>query len=103
MGGLLKDDVRQQLTGMPGLKKLPILGPLFRSRDYLRHETELVIIVTPYLVKPVGRPALSRPDDGFTTSTDKNAYLLGHLNSIYGGPGNAPTGSYQGHYGYIYE
>ncbi len=103
MGGLLQDDVRQTLNGLPGLKNLPIIGSLFRSRDYLRHETELVIIVTPYLVKLVGRPALARPDDGFTTSTDSNAMLLGHLNSIYGGPGNAPTGAYQGHYGYIYE
>jgi pilus assembly protein CpaC len=103
MGGLLQDDIRQAINGVPGLKNLPILGSLFRSRDYLRQETELVIIVTPYLVKPVGRPALSRPDDGFSTSTDANALLLGHLNNIYGGPGNAPTGSYQGHYGYIYE
>jgi pilus assembly protein CpaC len=103
MGGLLRDDIRQAINGVPGLKNLPVLGTLFRSRDFLRQETELVIIVTPYLVKPVGRPALARPDDGFSAPTDSNAILLGHLNSIYGGPGNAPTGNYQGHYGYIYE
>jgi pilus assembly protein CpaC len=103
MGGLLRDDIRQAINGVPGLKNLPVLGALFRSRDFLRQETELVIIATPYLVKPVGRPALARPDDGFSASTDSNALLLGHLNSIYGGPGNAPTGNYQGHYGYIYE
>lgn len=103
MGGLLQDDIRQAINGVPGLKNLPILGTLFRSRDYQRRETELVIIATPYLVKPTGRPALARPDDGFTTSSDMNATLLGHLNSVYGGPGNAPTGTYQGHYGYIYE
>jgi pilus assembly protein CpaC len=103
MGGLIRDDIRQAINGVPGLKNLPVLGALFRSRDFLRQETELVIIVTPYLVKPVGRPALARPDDGFSASTDSNAILLGHLNSIYGGPGNAPTGNYQGHYGYIYE
>jgi pilus assembly protein CpaC len=95
--------MRQAINGVPGLKNLPVLGTLFRSRDYQRHETELVIIVTPYLVKPVGRPELARPDDGLSASSDANAILLGHLNSIYGGPGNAPTGNYQGHYGYIYE
>jgi pilus assembly protein CpaC len=103
MGGLLQDDVRQAIAGLPGLKKLPILGPLFRSRDYLRNETELVIMVTPYLVKPVGRPALARPDDGFSTPSDFEATFLGHLNNVYGGPGQAPSGSYQGRYGYIYE
>jgi pilus assembly protein CpaC len=103
MAGLLQDDVRQSISGLPGLKKLPILGSLFRSRDYQRNETELVIIVTPYLVKPVGRPALSRPDDGFSTSSDLDATFLGRLNTVYGGPGSAPAGTYQGHYGYIYE
>ena len=66
MGGLLQDNVKQSISGLPGLKKLPILGALFRSRDFQRKETELVIIVTPYLVKPVGRTALARPDDGFS-------------------------------------
>jgi pilus assembly protein CpaC len=103
MGGLLQDDVRQSIGGLPGLKKLPILGSLFRSRDYLRNETELVIMVTPYLVKPVGRPMLARPDDGFSTPNDFEATFLGHLNNVYGGPGQAPSGSYQGRYGYIYE
>ena len=103
MGGLLKDDVRQSIGGLPGLKKLPILGSLFRSRDYQREETELVIIVTPYLVKPVGRPELARPDDGFSTSNDFDATFLGRLNTVYGGPGQTPPGAYQGHFGYIYE
>ena len=103
MAGLLSESVRQNIDGFPGLKDLPILGTLFRSRDFQKQETELVIIVTPYLVKPVGRPELARPDDGFSAPNDANAILLGHLNSIYGGPSNAPTGNYQGHYGYIYE
>jgi pilus assembly protein CpaC len=103
MGGLLQDDVRQAIGGLPGLKKLPVLGPLFRSRDYLRQETELVIIVTPYLVKPVGRPMLARPDDGFSTPNDIEATFMGHLNNVYGGSGQAPSGTYEGRYGYIYE
>jgi pilus assembly protein CpaC len=50
-----RDDVRQAVTGLPGLSKLPVLGTLFRSRDFVRNETELVIIVTPYLTRPVAR------------------------------------------------
>jgi pilus assembly protein CpaC len=103
MGGLLKDDIRQSIAGVPVLKTLPILGTLFRSRDYQRDETELVIIITPYLVKPVGRPELTRPDDGFSTPNDYNATFLGRLNNVYGETGKAPSGDYQGSYGYIYK
>src|SRR4029079_11087960 len=53
LGGLLQDNVKQSLAGLPGLKSLPILGTLFRSCDFQRDESELVIIVTPYLVEPV--------------------------------------------------
>ena len=91
MGGLLQDDVRQAITGLPGLKNLPVLGTLFRSRDFQRNETELVIIVTPYLVKPVGRagarPARRRLQRRRATP---HAILLGHLNSVYGGQGKPP-------------
>jgi pilus assembly protein CpaC len=103
IAGLVRDDVRQAISGFPGLSKIPVLGTLFRSRDFVRNETELVIIVTPYLVKPVGRPMLARPDDGFSTPNDIDATFLGHLNNVYGGSGQAPDGSYQGRYGYIYE
>jgi len=103
MGGLLKDDVRQANSGLPVLKNLPVLGALFRSRDYQRDETELVIIVSPYLVKPVGRSELARPDDGFSTPNDYDATILGRLNNVYGGSGQAPSGNYLGNIGYIYK
>lgn len=103
MGGLLKDDIRQAIAGLPILKNLPVLGALFRSRDYQRDETELVIIVSPYLVKPVGRGELARPDDGFSTPNDYDATILGRLNNIYGGSGQAPSGNYQGNIGFIYK
>ena len=57
MAGLLSDQSKQALSGYPGLKSLPVLGTLFRSRDYLKNETELVVLVTPYVVKPVARQA----------------------------------------------
>ena len=55
MAGLLSDQSKQALSGYPGLKNLPVLGTLFRSRDFLKNETELVVLVTPYVVKPVAR------------------------------------------------
>jgi pilus assembly protein CpaC len=104
MGGLLQDDIRQTIAGLPGLQKLPVLGALFRSRDFKRNETELVIIVTPYLVKPVARTALARPDDGFNPASDGASDFLGRINRVYGVKGKpAPAGSYAGKYGFIFE
>ena len=53
MAGLISSKTRQAVNGLPGLKNLPVLGTLFRSRDYVKQESELTIIVTPYIVKPV--------------------------------------------------
>jgi pilus assembly protein CpaC len=104
MGGLLQDDIHQTISGLPGLQKLPVLGALFRSRDFKRNETELVIIVTPYLVKAVARTALARPDDGFNPASDGTSDFLGRINRVYGAKGKpAPAGSYAGKYGFIFE
>ena len=65
IAGLLSDQSRQAISGYPGLKNLPVIGALFRSRDFLKSETELVVMVTPYVVKPVARQQLASPDDGF--------------------------------------
>lgn len=103
IAGLLRDDVRQSLEGLPGLSNLPVLGALFRSRDYLRGQTELVVIVTPYIAKPVARDKLVRPDTNFEPASDTSAVLLGRLNRIYAPDGAAaPTpGSYRGPVGHI--
>jgi pilus assembly protein CpaC len=103
LGGLLQDSVRQTINNVPALGKLPILGALFRSRDFQRNETELVIIATPYLVKPVPRTALALPGQGFATPSDAQTTLFGSLNRIYGGASAKSGGKYQGHVGYIYE
>src|SRR5690606_23917031 len=76
IAGLVRDDVRQVASGLPGLSKIPVLGTLFRSRDFVRNETELVIIVTPYLSKPVARAALARPDDNFNPASDGAGMFL---------------------------
>ncbi|MEQ1615703.1 MAG: type II and III secretion system protein family protein, partial [Hyphomicrobiaceae bacterium] len=103
MAGLISDNLRQNIDGFPGLKDLPVLGTLFRSRDFIKEETELVVIVTPYLVRPSARSALARPDDGLAAATDMKANFLGHLNKIYGKGTAMPDGGLKGDYGFIVE
>jgi pilus assembly protein CpaC len=104
IAGLVRDDVRQAVNGLPGLSKLPVLGTLFRSRDFQRNETELVIIVTPYLVRPVARNELAKPDDNFNAASDGAAMFLGRVNRVYGTmQTNLPNGRYHGVVGYIYK
>lgn len=91
IAGLLSESTRQNMDGFPGLKDVPILGTLFRSRDYIKQETELVIIVTPYTVRPVARQKLSRPVDGMGEPSDRQANFLGHINRVYGGGAPAPV------------
>jgi pilus assembly protein CpaC len=104
IAGLVRDDVRQVLSGYPGASKIPVLGTLFRSRDFVRNETELVIIVTPYLVRPVARNKLNRPDDNFNVASDGAGMFLGKLNKVYGTmKTDRPAGRYHGVVGYIYK
>lgn len=103
LGGLLKDDARQAMSGTPGLINLPILGSLFRSRDFQRSQSELVIFVQPMIVRPVAASKLNRPDQNFQPSNDAAAYFLGRVNRMYRTVDRAPGGSYRGQYGYIFE
>lgn len=103
LAGLIKDTMRQSIEGTPGLKDLPVLGALFRSRDYAADETELVIIVTPYIVAPVHEKQLAGPADGYNTPTDRQTILFGRLNKVYGTPGKHPDGVYHGNIGFIVQ
>ena len=103
LAGLIKDTTRQLVDGTPGLKKLPVLGALFRSRDYKNNQTELVVIVTPYLVGSVAERQLSTPIDRLNTPTDRQTILLGRLNKVYGTAGQNPDGVYHGNVGFIVE
>lgn len=104
MAGLLSDQSKQALSGYPGLKNLPVLGTLFRSRDFLKNQSELVVLVTPYVVKPVARSKLGQPDDGFGWASDVNTDLLGQMNRVYGRhPERAPVGKFDGDVGFIVE
>jgi pilus assembly protein CpaC len=109
LAGMIQEKTKQQINGVPGLMQLPILGSLFKSRDYINNQTELMVIVTPYVVRAVAQKLLSRPDDGFADPSDPQTALLGRLNRIYGSasqPAAAPAesaGNYRGKYGFILD
>lgn len=77
IAGLLQADSNQNVNEYPGLADIPILGALFRSTDFNRQETELVIIVTPYLVRPLSTNALLTPVDGFEIPDDFDRVVKG--------------------------
>ena len=81
IGGLLRNVNNTTIDRAPGLGSLPIIGALFRSTSFRRAETELVIIVTPYLVQPVNANQIALPTDGFRTTNDGERMLLGQEHS----------------------
>lgn len=104
IAGLVSDNVRQTIDAVPGLSKIPVLGTLFRSREFVRNESELVIIVTPYLARPVARNELARPDDNFNPPSDGAGIFLGRVNRVYGTmQTDKPAGRYHGVVGFIYK
>jgi pilus assembly protein CpaC len=106
LAGMIQEQTKQAINGTPGLMQLPILGALFKSRDYTNNQTELMVMVTPYVVRAVAQKQLSRPDDGFADPNDQSSVLLGRLNRIYGAAGQAKTeqpSSYHGKYGFILD
>ena len=83
IAGLMQHQTKQVIDGFPGLKDMPVLGALFRSRDFQNDETELVMMVTAYLVTPTTEVALAAPTDGYVAPSDPETLLLGRLNSVY--------------------
>jgi pilus assembly protein CpaC len=106
LAGMIQEQTKQAINGLPGLMQVPILGALFKSRDYVNHQSELMVLVTPYVVRAVAQKQLSRPDDGFSDPRDPQTVLLGNLNRIYGVAGKPearPTTDYHGKYGFILD
>jgi pilus assembly protein CpaC len=102
--GLLTQKSAQAITGVPGLLNLPILGALFRSRDFLRDETELLVVVTPYIARPLTQQEVTRPDDGFAEASDPQGWLLGRVNRIYSTRGNPQMmQNFKGRIGFIHD
>lgn len=81
IAGLLSNSHNNSITKAPGVGDIPILGALFRSNAFQRNETELVIVVTPYLVKPVNANDIVLPTDGYRAPNDADRILLGAIAS----------------------
>ncbi|MBW7968013.1 type II and III secretion system protein family protein [Bradyrhizobium sp. BR 10289] len=101
VAGLIQDQTKRAVNGLPGLMQVPLLGALFRSQDFVNNQTELVVLVTPYVVRAVSPRELSRPDDGFVGASDPQSALIGNINRIYGRTG--PVGGRRGDVGFITE
>jgi pilus assembly protein CpaC len=102
MAGLIQDQTKQAVNGLPGVDQLPVLGALFRSQDYVNHQTELMVLVTPYIVRAVAQKELSRPDDGFASASDSESALLARINRIYGVSGHIEqVAGYPCNFGFI--
>ncbi|MDF1627777.1 MAG: type II and III secretion system protein family protein [Parvibaculaceae bacterium] len=104
MAGLLSESTKQNIDGVPGIKDVPVLGSLFRSRDFQDNETELVVIVTPYLVDATSRDKIVLPTDGYAPASDLDTFLMGRLNATYGVAGARQVeGSLQGPVGFVVD
>jgi pilus assembly protein CpaC len=101
IAGMLQDTVRQQMNQLPGLGNIPILGALFRSRDFIHSQTELVILVTPYLVEPSYDD--SKPTDNMRVAGDAEAIFLGRLEKMYGVGDDGMRGGYTGSVGFVLD
>jgi pilus assembly protein CpaC len=99
--GLIQMRSDTTFKGVPGLMMLPVLGSLFKSRDYQRRETELMITVTPFLVTPVNSADLPRPTDGFVDASDPASAFMGRVNRLYGAKGGRPGEGYRAPVGFI--
>jgi pilus assembly protein CpaC len=95
IAGLVTEETRRASSGLPWLQNIPLLGLLFASKDFQENQTELVMIITPYLVKPTSPQALVRPDKNMIMADDAEAYFRNRLTEVYGAAGRAPAGSAQ--------
>ncbi|EGF91885.1 bacterial type II and III secretion system family protein [Asticcacaulis biprosthecium C19] len=110
IAGLLQSKYKQSIDSLPGMTSLPILGSLFRSRDFLNEDTELVVMVTPYIVDPVHPDQLQTPADNLEFADDMSTVFMGRLNKVVDGdavaagvPASGPTGPYVAPIGYVIE
>lgn len=106
IAGLLQDDFRDSNAQVPWLGDVPVLGALFRSTDYQRAQTELVIIITAHLVTPTRGEALALPTDGVAIPTERDLFLNGNL--LGGAPKTGAAAEvarqdFTGSYGYVLE
>ena len=108
IAGLLLDDFQDNNTQLPWLGDIPVLGSLFRSADYQRNQTELVIIVTAHLVTPTRGEAIALPTDRVTPPTESDLFLFGRTagnkrTPTTGAAGEVAKQDFSGSYGYVMD
>jgi pilus assembly protein CpaC len=105
IAGLLQDDFTNASSQLPWVGDVPILGALFRSAEYQRAQTELVIIVTPHLVSPVAGEALALPTDRIRIPTERELFLFGDVakGPTSGAAGEVARQDFSSSYGYVME
>jgi pilus assembly protein CpaC len=103
IAGLLRDDFTDLVGQVPWLGDIPVLGALFRSSDYSRKQSELVVIVTPHVVSPVDGDALTLPTDRIRPPTEADLFLLGKTANTTSESGSASSQDYKSSYGYVME
>lgn len=105
IAGLIREETRQSSDGIPGAKDIPGFGALFRNRDDLTTQTELVVMVTPYLVDPTHPDKIQTPLDGFVSSNEADNILLGKINKVYAANGRPKIsgGSLPGPFGHVVD
>ena len=103
IAGLLQHTTKQDLDEFPGLGSMPVLGALFRSRDFQNNETELVVICSAYLVDPTLESKLAAPTDGFIPATDPEQDILGKMNTLYSNDPHGLKSAADGKAGFIVE
>jgi len=100
IAGILQESTRENLSKYPGLGDVPVLGALFKSKSYQKNETELVIIVTPHLVKPLNMAEQSLPTDFYIDPDDAEFYLWGVFGRSHEAYGEAEL---DGEFGHMFE
>jgi pilus assembly protein CpaC len=103
VAGLLQDDFRGGVRRVPWLGDIPILGALFRSSDFQRDQSELVIFVTAHLVTPTRGEAIMLPTDRVRLPTERELFLQGRLTGRTGGTAEVARQDFRGSYGYVMD
>jgi len=96
IAGLLQSKYKQSVDSLPGLTTLPVLGALFRSRDFMNDETEMVVLVTPYIVDPAHPGDMQTPADNLRPADDLTSVFMGNLNAVVKDRSGVASGPAQG-------
>ena len=104
MAGMIQEQTKQQINGIPGLMQLPVFGALFKSRDYINKQTELMVIVTPYVVRAVARRNCRGRTTAMPMPPIHRASCSAASTASTASPGKPePPVRYHGRYGFILD